>query len=187
MHVSDIIPMGWVHVVACLAALATGAWNLALPKGTAMHKRVGLAYMLSMVVLNISVFWIYKFDIKQFVPFQGGPDTFGIFHWFAVAALVFIAIGWYAARHQDRAFWAYTHPTMMVLSYYDLVGGGINEVFARVDAVRGFVRDATGVTTPGPMVGMTHTAWMALCVVLIVWFLARVALWRRQMRKPALA
>src|SRR5438128_6275500 len=125
MHVADIIALGWLHVAACLVALVTGAWNLALPKGTPLHKRVGRAYIVSMLVVNVSVFWLFKFDIAGFEPFRAGPGVFGLFHWFAVAALVFVLVGWYAARHQERAFWAYTHPTMMLLSYYDLVGGGI--------------------------------------------------------------
>ena len=186
MHVGDIIAIGWIHVVACLVALAAGAWNLALPKGTALHKRVGYAYLTSMLVLNVSAFWIYKFDIDRFRPFHAGPNVFGLFHWFAVAALVFIAIGWYAARHQNRAFWAYTHPAMMLLSYYDLVGGGINEIFARIDPLRALVaRSAAtvGARVQSPVIGMTQTAWMALILVLIVYFLAKVALYRRGTRE----
>jgi uncharacterized membrane protein len=186
MHVSDIIPIGWLHVAACLIALATGAWNLALAKGTPMHKRVGEAYILATLVANISVFWIYRFDIAQFVPFKGGPNTFGMFHWFAVAALVFIAIGWYAARHQDKAFWAYTHPTMMVLSYWNLVGGGINEVFTRIDFLRDILRESAkgaGANGPPPVLGIVHMMSMAATIVLIIYFLARVALWRRKARR----
>jgi uncharacterized membrane protein len=188
MHVSDIIPIGWLHVAACLIALATGAWNLALVKGTPMHKRVGEAYILATLVANISVFWIYRFDIAQFVPFKGGPNTFGMFHWFAVAALVFIAIGWYAARHQDKAFWAYTHPTMMVLSYWNLVGGGINEVFTRIDFLRDILRESAksaGANGPPPVLGIVHMMSMAATIVLIIYFAARVALWRRKARRKA--
>jgi uncharacterized membrane protein len=189
MHVSDIIPIGWLHVAACLIALATGAWNLALAKGTPMHKRVGEAYILATLVANISVFWIYRFDIAQFVPFKGGPNTFGMFHWFAVAALVFIAIGWYAARHQDKAFWAYTHPTMMVLSYWNLVGGGINEVFTRVDFLRAIMVESAKASAaangPPPVLGLVHMMSMAATIVLIIYFAARVALWRRKARRKA--
>ncbi len=185
MHVSDISALGWFHAIACLIALAAGAWNLALPKGTATHKRVGYAYLAAMLVLNVSAFWIYKFDIDGFRPFHAAPHVFGLFHWFAVAALVFIAIGWYAARHQDRAFWAYTHPVMMLLSYYDLVGGGINEAFTRIDPLRAILIQSARSARPGaqpPVIGMTQTAWMALILVLIIYFLAKVALTRRNAR-----
>jgi len=190
MHVSDIIPIGWIHVMGCLVALVTGAWNLALPKGTPVHRAVGRTYMIAMLVLNISAFFVYKFDIASFQPFQAGPNVFGLFHWFAVAALVFIAIGWFAARHQGRAAWAYLHPTMMLLSYYDLVGGGINEAFTRVDPLRRvLIRSArtVGPHMQPPVIGLTQSLWMAAILVLIVYFAARVALWRRKVRAATAA
>jgi len=182
MIVSNISLLGWLHALACLAALAAGSWNLALPKGTPLHRQVGRGYMLSMLVLNLSAFGIYKFDIGSFVPFHAGPHIFGLFHWFAVAALVFIAIGWYAARHQDRAFWAYTHPIAMLLSFYDLVGGGINEVFTRVLPLRAVLIASARAAGPGrqpPILGEVQQLWMAAILVMIVYFIARVALWRR--------
>lgn len=190
MHVSDIIPAGWVHAIACLVALAAGAWNLALPKGTPTHRAVGRIYVIAMLVLNASAFFIYRFDIANFSPFRAGPHVFGLFHWFAVAALVFIAVGWYAARRQDRAFWAYTHPTMMILSYYDLVGGGINEAFTRIDLLRAiFVESAksVGPHRQPPVIGTAQALWMAFVVTLLVYFVARVALWRRRGRLQAAA
>ena len=185
MIVSDISLLGWLHSLACLAALAAGAWNLALPKGTPLHRSVGLVYVIAMLVLNLSAFGIYKFDINHFQPFHGGPHVFGIFHWFAVAALIFVFIGWYAARHQDRAFWAYAHPIAMLLSYYDLVGGGINEVFVRIIPLHKIMLASLKAAGPGrqpPVVGLTQAWWMAAIVVLIIYFAARVALWRRKTR-----
>jgi uncharacterized membrane protein len=185
MIVSDISLLGWLHSLACLAALAAGAWNLALPKGTPLHRSVGLVYVIAMLVLNISAFGIYKFDINHFQPFHGGPHVFGIFHWFAVAALIFVFIGWYAARHQDHAFWAYAHPIAMLLSYYDLVGGGINEVFVRIIPLHKIMLVSLKAAGPGrqpPVVGLTQAWWMAAIVVLIIYFAARVALWRRKTR-----
>ena len=81
---------------------------------------MGRVYVVSMIVLNLSAFAIYKFDIAHFVPFRAGPNIFGFFHWLAVAALVFVLVGYYASRHQNRAFWSYVHPIAMTLSYYDL-------------------------------------------------------------------
>jgi uncharacterized membrane protein len=190
MHVSDIVPAGWIHAVACLVALAAGAWNIALPKGTSTHRAMGRVYMTSMIVLNVSAFFIFSFDIASFSPFRAGPHVFGLFHWFAVAALVLIAIGWYAARRQDRAFWAYVHPTMMLLSYYDLVGGGINDAFTRVNPLRAILVESAKSVGPHrqpPVIGMTQTLWMALIIVLLVYFVARVARLRRQSRIRAQA
>lgn len=186
MHIHDISPIGWLHTGACLIALLAGAWNLALPKGTPMHRMVGSTYVWSMIVLNLSVFAIYKFDIARFAPFHAGPHVFGFFHWLAVAALVLVLTGYYAARHQDRAFWAYVHPVMMLLSYYDLVGGFINEVFLRIDFLRAIARaSAKGASFGAPVIGMAQTAAMAATLVLIIWFMAKAALYRRGLREQA--
>ena len=179
MHVSDLLPIGWVHSLLCLVALATGAWNLVLRKGTPGHRAVGTAYMLSMIVVNLSAFVIYKFDIASFQPFKAGPNTFGLFHWFAVVTLVFLGVGWFAATRQHRAFWAFVHPMMMVLSYYMLLAGGINELFVRVDLFRELA--AAGPTDQygrPQMIGATHAWWLALCLLLILYFSARVFVWR---------
>ena len=181
MLVSDLVPIGVVHSIACLIALLTGALNLALRKGTESHRIAGITYMLSMIVANITVFALYKFDIASFQPFRAGPGIFGLFHWFAVATLVFIAIGWYSANRQHRAVWAYAHPTMMILSYYMLLAGGINEIFVRIDVFREIaIASAKGSQQFGqsPLIGMVHTGWMALILLMIIYFMVRVFVWR---------
>jgi hypothetical protein len=183
MHVHDISMFGWLHTVACLVALVSGGWNIVGAKGTPRHIFMGRVYVGSMVVLNLTVFAVYKFDIAHFVPFSAGPHVFGFFHWLAVAALVFVLIGYYAARHQARAFWAYVHPIAMTLSYYDLIGGGINEAFARLDPLRALARasaKSTGAAVGAPIIGMVQTAAMAATLLLIVYFAAKVALYRRR-------
>lgn len=186
MHVSDLAPIGVVHGIACLIALLTGAANLALRKGTNSHRIAGIAFMLSMILANITVFALYKFDIASFQPFKAGPGIFGLFHWFAVITLVFVAIGWYAAGRQDRTFWAYVHPTMMVLAYYMLLSGGINEIFVRVDFFRELaIASANGSQQFGqsPLIGMVHTAWMAFILLMMIYFLVRVFVWRWQSKR----
>ena len=54
MRVGDIVFFGWVHVVPTIVALIAGAWNLCLPKGTALHRKVGLAYVWSMIAASVS-------------------------------------------------------------------------------------------------------------------------------------
>ena len=185
MHIHDITLIGWLHSLACAIALLAGATNLAATKGTPQHKRVGRVYFWSMLALNLSAFAIYRFDIAHFVPFSAGPHVFGFFHWLAVGALAFVVVGRFAASRQSAAFWAYLHPIMMVLSYYLLVGGAINEAFARIDPLRDVARrSAAGLAQPGnaPIVGLAQTAAVAATFVLIVYFMARVAIYRRTLR-----
>jgi uncharacterized membrane protein len=188
MHVSDLAPIGAIHGIASLIALLAGAWNLVMPKGTRSHQVVGLAYMLAMVVVNITVFAIYRFDIASFQPFKAGPNTFGLFHWFAVWTLGFLAIGWYAGGRQDRMVWAYLHPIMMVLSYYMLLAGGINELFVRVDIFRELAIASAGGSQQfgqSPLIGMVHTGWMAFILLMLIWFSVRVFIWRWQAKRAA--
>lgn len=177
MHVADITLVGWIHTIACLIALSAGAVNLVAEKGTLQHRTVGSFYFWSMIVLNLSAFGIYRFDVAQFRPLVAGPNVFGLFHWFAVAGLVFVLIGRFAASRQNKAFWAYTHPIAMVLSYYDLIAGGVNEVFARIDIFRALAFPAG--TRPNfggsPVIGLVQTGWMTLALLLLIYFSVRVA------------
>ncbi len=182
MHISDITVFGWFHSVTCMIALLCGAANLALPKGTGRHRVAGRIYVWSMIALNLSAFAIYRFDIGQFVPFRAGAHVFGFFHWLAVTTIVLVLIGYHAGARQGRTFWAYVHPTAMVLSYYVLIGGGINEAFARIDFLRAMAIRSGGGAGFGraPIIGLTHTAAMAAALVLVLYFFVKVALYRRR-------
>jgi uncharacterized membrane protein len=136
MHIAGISVLGWFHTVVCVVALVLGAMNLVAVKGTPPHKRRGTAYVVAMVASMVPVMVIYRFDIPFGRGRTSGSGAFGLFHWLAVAALFFTLLGYYAASRQSRGFWAYTHPIAMTLSYYLLVGGLINELFARLDILR---------------------------------------------------
>lgn len=138
MHIADISVLGWIHTIACVAALVFGAANLVAAKGTPPHKRRGAAYVASMVVSMGLSFAIYRFDIPLRRSQQPGPDVFGLFHSLAVAALVFALVGFYAASRQSRGVWAYAHPIAMTLSYYFLLNGLISELFSRINILRPF-------------------------------------------------
>jgi uncharacterized membrane protein len=186
MHINDISTIGWLHSAACVIAFFAGAHNLVAEKGTARHRAIGLAYFWSMIALNLSSLVIFRFDIASFRPFMAGPHVFGLFHWFAVITLVFVLVGRFAAARQDRAAWAYTHPVAMILSYYMLIGGAINEAFARIDVLHAMALRSThavnGHAVGAPLIGLVQSAAMAAAFILILYFTARVALYRRAQR-----
>ena len=177
MHVADLTIVGWIHSIACLIALAAGAVNIVAEKGTLQHRTIGRFYFWSMIVVNLSAFGIYRFDVAQFRPLVAGPHIFGLFHWFAVAGLIFVLIGRYAASRQDKAFWAYVHPAAMILSYYDLIGGGVNEIFARIDVFRALAFPPGTHRSFGgsPVIGLVQVGAIALTILLLIYFCARVA------------
>ena len=186
MLTGNISLLGWFHSATCIVALVTGAWNLVMPKGTALHRLVGRCYVYTMVAVNLSVFAVYHFDIAHFRPFAGGANTFGIFHWEAVGTLALLGLGVYAAPRQAKAGWAYAHPLAMVLTYYMLVGGLINELFVRVIVLRDFAmahaRHAVSIART-PAVGTTQGLAMLIFIVMLLYFVIKVALHRRSFRK----
>ena len=164
----DLLPLGWVHGLACLAALASGAYGFATRKGSPRHVLTGRVYLVSMVVLNLSALAIYRLGIF-FFP-----------HWLAIITLVLIAAGWGSARLIRRhRGWRHVHLSSMILSYYLLIGGGVNEVYLRVDAARDLLN------ARGPeLLNMTHGAVMLIFLVLLLgwngWEIARLV--RRRLR-----
>ncbi len=180
MHFENVGLPGWLHTLACMAALVAGGWNTVTFDRGRWHRWRGHIYAGSMIVANLLVFVIYRFDMK----FRGppGPGIFGFFHWLAVAALIFTAIGWLAALRQRNAILAYVHPVAMLLSYYVLVGGLANELFARLDVLRPLaVTMIDGAPRFGSRItGMTQGALMLATFALIVLFVIRVALRRRE-------
>lgn len=184
MQLAGISFIGWIHTLACLAALLLGAANLLAAKGTPGHRRRGDAYVIAMVVAMVLSFAIYRFDIPLHRGAAPGPGVFGLFHWFSVSALVFTLVGWYAARRQARAWAAYVHPIAMILSYYVLVGGLINELFARVNWLRPYaVRLVHGQPVfPSRTVQLTQFAAEIAALVLIALYAVKVWRLRRQLR-----
>lgn len=182
MRVADISLIGWLHTIACTAALVLGAMNLLAAKGTAPHKRRGLGYTVSMVVATLLSLFIFRFDIPLVSGKAEGPGVFGLFHWLAIAALFFTLLGYFAASRQSRGLWAYTHPISMTLSYSLLVGGLINEVFARVDALRPLAfNTVNGRLAFGRDVQMTQFAAEVVTLIFLVVFCLKV--WRHRGRR----
>ncbi len=164
----DLSWLGWIHAVACVGALATGALVLLGPKGTRRHRAGGLLYLIAMLVTNLTALGIYRNGVF-FFP-----------HWFAVAALTAIAVGFLCVRlRRPRAYWRNAHLTCMVASYYMLIGGGVNELFLRVHVFHAMAPDVLN----SPLVGMAHFANMSFFAILIAYFNLRY--WSFRPRLPA--
>lgn len=167
----DLVPLGWVHGVACLIALASGACGFATKKGSPRHVLTGRIYVGSMLVLNLSALGIYRLGIF-FFP-----------HWLAIVTLVLIAAGWASARLiRSHVVFRYIHLSSMIGSYYLLIGGGVNEVYLRVDAARDLLN------AHGPqLLGQTHAGVMLVFLVLLLgwngWEMAKMI--RRRLRRAA--
>jgi uncharacterized membrane protein len=188
MHMSEVSLIGWIHTIACTAALIFGAWNIVAVKGTASHKLCGKAYVATIVIAMVLSLGVYRFDLPVVHRPNSTVGGFGIFHWLSVATLVLTLIGYYAASRQQRGFWAYTHPVAMTLSYYLLIGGLINELFVRVNVLRPFafvVQNGRPIFGTTRAVEMSHHANELATVFLLVLFLVKVWRYRRQSNSTA--
>jgi uncharacterized membrane protein len=154
----DLFPLGWVHLAASLIALAAGFLVLLRPKGTPVHRRRGRVYALTLAFTSVTALGIYRRGVF-FFP-----------HWLVIAALIVVTVGILAAHFKvpGRA-WLHVHLTCLLTSLYLLVGGGVNEVFLRVDALHRLAP-----TLNSPAVGLTHRAVAMVFWALIVYFNAMV-------------
>ena len=164
----DLLPLGWVHLVASLVALAAGILVLLRPKGTPVHKRRGRIYVLTLLVTSVTALGIYRRSVF-FFP-----------HWLAIAALIVMTVGVLAAHFQiPQKAWLHLHLTCLLTSLYILVGGGVNEVFLRVDVLHRLAP-----TLNSPAVGLTHLMVLMFFLTLIGYFNA-IALRRSRKRRRA--
>jgi uncharacterized membrane protein len=164
----DLSLLGWTHALACLCALAAGAIMLVGPKGTSRHRSIGRLYLMAMLATNLTALGIYRRDMFYFP------------HWFAVAALAAITVGFICVRtRRPRTYWLNAHLTCMVASYYMLIGGGVNEVFLRVGVLHAMAPDILH----SPLVGMTHFAVQAAFLILVAYF--NVRYWSSRALKSA--
>jgi len=73
--------LGLFHTLSALFAVLFGTLVVLRKKGTLWHKRIGYAYVLTMLMLNISSFFIVNFN------------GFSLFHFFAIVSLLSILGG----------------------------------------------------------------------------------------------
>jgi uncharacterized membrane protein len=186
MRLDDISQLGWIHTLMCVLAMITGGMQLVGKKGTALHVRSGNIYFLSMVIANVTALFIFQ---GQDVIFRSGQPPvlggrgFGFFHWLAIFALALVLLGRLAASFQKHGFFAYTHPICMILTYWLLLGGAVDEAFVRVD----WVRQAALAMSPGArtiagykLLYIAYFITDAVILALLVTAVAQVRRFRRQ-------
>jgi uncharacterized membrane protein len=111
-------PLGVAHSLFGIAALLLGLIVLLIRKGTRVHRRIGLAYGASMLLLNGTALMIY--------------DLFGHFGPFHVAALVSLATVVAAfvpvLLRRPQGTWMKHHAALMCWSWVGLTAALLSEV-----------------------------------------------------------
>jgi len=81
-----------LHAFAAMAAFALGVVQLSGPKGTAVHRTVGWLWVVLMLAICISAFWIH--ELRLFGPWSP-------IHLLAIFTLVMLPLGvLHARRHR---------------------------------------------------------------------------------------
>jgi uncharacterized membrane protein len=114
-------PTGLIHLIVSVIALITGIFVLTTTKGTKRHKQVGYVYAISMILLNLTAFMIYKLYGK-----------FGIFHWFAIISCLTLCAGLYPVLTKRSKNYLLTHFNFMYWSVVGLYCAFMAEIFSRL-------------------------------------------------------
>ena len=110
------------HVIAAVAALLLGLIVFLQRKGTRLHVRIGIGYVISMLVMNLTALAIYRLTGKL-----------NAFHIGALFSLATVLAGWIPAlRRKPRDKWLQYHFEFMSWSYVGLVAGAVSEVGTRL-------------------------------------------------------
>lgn len=101
-----------IHLAAVLPALLVGAVQLATPKGTPAHRRLGWLWVAAMAAGAISSFWILGFNKA------GGLS---VIHLLSAWTLISLALAiWFIRRGNVRA-----HQGFMIGTFVGLAGAGL--------------------------------------------------------------
>lgn len=139
---------GLIHLISSLVALVAGALNITTEKGTAIHRKVGYVYTLSLVVLIATAFMIYRLF--------GG---FGIFHVAAIISAITLFGGIVPAIFRKPAKnWLTLHYSFMYWSVMGLYAAFVAEFLTRIFPLGGFFW----------IVGIATLAVMAIANIMFV-------------------
>ena len=115
---------GLIHLIVSIIALITGFAVLVMTKGTKKHKQVGYIYAISMILLNLTAFMIYKVYGK-----------FGIFHWFSVASCLTLFAGLYPVLTKKSKNYLLKHFNFMYWSVVGVYSALMAEIFSRLPKI----------------------------------------------------
>lgn len=162
-----MISLGLTHTIAAVTALVAGAAVLMTRKGTRRHRQLGWAYVVSMLLLNVTALMIYRL-FGRFGPFHAGA----VFSFVTVVAGTGAALGARRARaRRDAVGHARAierHYQWMTWSYVGLAAAAVSEVATRMPALR-----------PRPGQGMAFGITVGVATLLVVAVGARLIRRRR--------
>ncbi|MBC7795646.1 MAG: hypothetical protein H7Z37_02100 [Pyrinomonadaceae bacterium] len=127
--------VGFVHIIASVSALIFGTLVLAMPKGSRIHRKIGYVYFVSMIIVVVTAFLIYRLF--------GG---FGVFHAAAIVSGFALAAGMLPVIfRRPRGSWLALHFNFMYWSVIGLYAAFAAETLVRMPGQKFFA--AVGIAT----------------------------------------
>lgn len=131
--------IGLIHLVSSCFALFFGTLMLIQRKGTKQHVKIGYMYLISMAILILTAFLIYRL-------YSG----WGVFHYLTIVSLITIALGMipiWTKKPVNK--WKYLHFTFMYWSIIGLYASFTAEILTRIPQTPfiGMVGVSTGLVT----------------------------------------
>ena len=119
---------GLIHLISGIIALIFGGLVIVLRKGTILHKRIGYIYVISMIILIVTSFGIYRLFGK-----------FGLFHYLSLVSTFSLVAGMLPMLKKNRTSKDYeTHFKRMYWSVVGLYAAFAAESFVRIPKFGGF-------------------------------------------------
>jgi len=148
--------IGLVHLIASVSALILGTMSLSLKKGTALHKKIGYGYAVSMIVLLITAFMLYNLF-----------GRWGIFHWAALISSLTLIAGMLPVLLRSKNYVS-LHLGFMYWSVMGLYGAFTAEVLVRLPKIiiESGIPNSTFYTMTGIAVAITMTTGAILFIKL---------------------
>ena len=151
--VNEIISL--THTITASLSLIFGTIVLFGKKGDSKHRKFGLWYFYAMLVNNITALVIVNVFGKWFFP-----------HYLAIACLIVIIPGIIAIKRKHK-YWLKIHIISMIISYYLLIGGAINEAFLHIQKLRPYIINKE------PIVGITHMVAQLIFIGFLIYFIRK--------------
>lgn len=116
---------GLLHFIASLFTLIFGTLILVLPKGTVKHKVIGRLYVITMLILLITAFMIYRLFGK-----------WGVFHWTAVISSLTLVAGFLPVLFKRPVNnYISLHFSFMFWSVIGVFGAFVSEILVRIPKI----------------------------------------------------
>ncbi|WP_233898772.1 DUF2306 domain-containing protein [Tenacibaculum piscium] len=148
--------ISWTHIISATLSLIFGVVVLFGKKGDIKHRKIGLYYFYAMLINNLTALVILNAIGKWFFP-----------HWLAVACLIVIIPGILAIKLKWTKHWLKIHIICLVISYYLLIGGAINEAFLHIESLRPHI------INNDPIVRITHIIAQLVFIGLLIYYLRK--------------